>query len=377
MRFKIRKHQAVIAGINAISIAGALALTAAGSHTARSQGYNYSAEKWDSSGGCTQISCFLSEEASFNKDGVESVRSALTKALGEVSIFPEEGKSLFNDAYSTPAGTVQLRSEGQSHCEADLTVVGGDFFYFRDFRLLSGAYFTDRDLMQDGAVIDRNLAWSLFGSDNIAGMKISINDTDFYVSGVIDLPSTKEEKYCDNGRPKVYISYEGAKSIGLSSESSMPYYDEEGGGGGNADFTDVAVYECIAPDPVENFTINTVKEYFNADDNDTIMVVDNTHRFSPSVLAKAYRKRWKAAVLDTKLTLPWWENASRITEFRLAPVYFFRRLLFVPPVLTALWILYLIWRFISRNKGRAISAVIDKIYQINYKRHMKKQKEVK
>ncbi|MBO4877531.1 MAG: ABC transporter permease [Ruminococcus sp.] len=377
MRLKIRKHQAVIAGINAASVIGILALTAAGSHIARSQGYNYSARKWDSSGGSTQISCFLSEENGFNTDGVQAVRSALTKKLEEASLFPEEGKSLFNDAYSTPAGTVQLRSEGRSRCEADLTVVGGDFFFFRDFRLLSGAYFTERDLMQDGAVIDRSLAWSLFGSDNVAGMKISINDRDFYVAGVIAEPSTEEEKYCDGDMPKVYISYTGAEIIGLSSDDSMMYYGEEGSDAASK-FTDVSTYECISPDPVENFTLNTLKKHFNADDSDSIIIVDNTHRFSPSALAKKYRKRWKAAVLDSKLTLPWWENASRIAEYKLSPIYFFRRLLFIPPVLTALWILYLIWRFISRNKGKFISAVIDKIYQINYNRHLKKkQKEVK
>lgn len=370
MKLKIRKRHAVIAGINAISVIGALVLTAAGNSAARSQGYNYSAEKWDRSGECTQISCFFSDDSGMTVNNVAAIRAALTKSLGDVNLFAEEGKSLFTDAYSTPAGTVQVQSDGYSHCGADLTVVGGDFFYFRDFRLLNGAFFTDGDFMQDGAVIDRSLAWNLYGSDNVAGMKLTIQSKDFYIAGIIDSPETDEELYCAGDVPRIYISYEGANGLGLASSASSSMEGEENS------FADITLYECISPDTVENFTLNVLKEYFGDADPERLHIVDNTHRFDPSVLAGSYRKRWKLSVLDSKLTLPWWENASRITEFKLAPVYFFRRLLFIPPVLTVLWLIYLVWLFISRNKVRFISAVIDKIYQINYKRHLKKQKKV-
>ncbi len=373
MKFKIRKRHAVIAGINALCIAGALALTAAGSHAARSQMYNYSAEKWDSSGGSTQISCFFSEDSGMSVQSVAAIRSALTKALSDVNQFAEDGKSLFTDAYSTPAGTVQVQSDSTSHSEAELTVVGGDFFYFRDFRLLSGAFFSGEDFMQDGAVIDRSLAWNLYGSDNVAGMTLSIGAKNFFISGVIDTPQNKEEAYCAGDAPRIYISYEGASGLGIAT-STQGYAPEEGE---MPQFTDITMYEVISPDAVENFTLNALKDHFGEGDPERLLIVDNTHRFSPSRLAKTFRKRWKHSVLNSKLSLPWWENASRIAEYKLAPVYFFRRLLFIPPVLTVLWIIYLVWLFVSRNKGRFISAVIDKIYQINYKRHLKKkQKEV-
>jgi hypothetical protein len=374
MKFKIRKRHAVIAGINALCIAGALALTAAGDHAARAQLYNYSADKWDSSGGSTQISCFFSEDSGQSVQSVAAIRSALTKALSDVNLIAEDGKSLFTDAYSTPAGTVQVQSDGYSHSEAELTVVGGDFFYFRDFRLLSGAFFSEGDFMQDGAVIDRSLAWNLYGSDNVAGMKLTIQSKDYFISGVIDTPKNKEEKYCAGDAPRIYISYEGAAGLGLASALSEAPPPEEGM---TPEFSDITLYEVISPDSVENYSLNTLKKYFGDGDPERLLIVDNTHRFAPSRLAGMFRKRWKNSVINSKLSLPWWENASRIAEYKLAPVYFFRRLLFIPPVLTVLWLLYLAWLFVSRNKGRFISAVIDKIYQINYKRHMKKkQKEV-
>lgn len=48
--------------------------------------------------------------------------------------------------------------------------------------------------MQDGAVIDKNLAWALYGSEKVSGMNIYINGVKFYIAGVIDLPGTEAEK---------------------------------------------------------------------------------------------------------------------------------------------------------------------------------------
>jgi hypothetical protein len=212
------------------------------------------------------------------------------------------------------------------------------------------------------------------GSDNVAGMKLTIQSKDYFISGVIDTPKNKEEKYCAGDAPRIYISYEGAAGLGLASALSEAPPPEEGM---TPEFSDITLYEVISPDSVETYSLNTLKKYFGDGDPERLLIVDNTHRFAPSRLAGMFRKRWKNSVINSKLSLPWWENASRIAEYKLAPVYFFRRLLFIPPVLTVLWLLYLAWLFVSRNKGRFISAVIDKIYQINYKRHMKKkQKEV-
>lgn len=371
MKFRIRKLHAVIAGINAASIAGALVLTGIGGVSARSQHYNNAAERWDSEGGSTQVSCFFSDDAGMNKDGVMSLRSALTKSLEDVSMISEDGRSLFTDAYSTPGGSGRAVGANKAQSETEITIVGGDFFFFHDLRLLSGCYFSDSDIMQDGVVIDRELAWKLYSSDNVAGQEIYINDTRFFISGVVDTPSTKAEKECISDTPKVYISYGGAGYLGLASGED-PLKEE---GSGESEFNKVTVYECAAPDPVENYVYNSLKESVESYGDGKAEIIDNTHRFKPSVLAKKFRKRWKYAVRDSKVIYPWWENASRITEYKLSPLYFFRRLLYAPPVLTVLWILYLVWRFISRNKVAFISAVVDKIYQIRYKRHLKKQQK--
>ena len=192
---------AVIAGVNAVSLTAALALTLAGGAIARSQTYNGAAQRWDRDGGSTQISCFFSDDAGFNTDGMYALRAKLNSELTAAASGPNGMVPEIADAYSTPIGS------------AYVTAVGGDFFLFRDFRLLSGAYFSDGDIMQDGAVIERSLAFTLYGSSNVAGQLIYIDGVQFYISGVIDDPTDKYQKRTADEMPRVYVSYKGAESL--------------------------------------------------------------------------------------------------------------------------------------------------------------------
>ena len=88
-----------------------------------------------------------------------------------------------------------VSGDASGHSDAEITAVGGDYFFlFRDFKLASGSFFSEKDLMQTGAVIDSQLAWDLYGSDEVTGMNIYINNVKLYISGVIETPSTKPEE---------------------------------------------------------------------------------------------------------------------------------------------------------------------------------------
>ena len=79
----LKKKLTIAAAVaNAAAIIGAVVLTALGSHAAKTQSYNYAADRW-SSGGKTkysQISCFFSPDANFDKNGVGGLRSMLLSA---------------------------------------------------------------------------------------------------------------------------------------------------------------------------------------------------------------------------------------------------------------------------------------------------------
>ncbi len=372
MRSKKRLLYAVIAGLNAVSLAAALVLTIAGSSIERTQSYNRAAQKWDPDGESTQISCFFSDDANFNTDGVYSLRAAITNALRDTAARPDGSIPEVPDAYSTQIGTEYITADSLGRSEAELTAVAGEFFLFRDFKLLNGAYFSDRDLMQDGAVIERTLAYNLYGSSNVAGQNIYISGVQFYIAAVIDDPTDKYQKRTIGRQPRVYISYKGAEQL-----PSVQYSSSGGGyygdyGGAPAGLRKVSCYECIMYDPVENFAYNTVNKYFKETYKGKYKAVNNTKRFSSSAMVKRYKNRSDYAVRRDTVTFPYWENASRIAEFRLAPLYFMRRLCLVIPLLTSVWLLWVLF-CLARKGGRSlVSAVSDRYTRAVYSHRQKK-----
>ena len=375
------KHIVIII-FNAVIITAICILTVVGNSMAVSQQYNYTADIWKNNNkkDFAQTSVFLAENSGFTTDSLNSVRAELIKELQNVSI-ETDGKNLpYAESYSTQAGTFKIKGDLIGSSEAILTVAGGDFFIFRNFRLIDGSYFNEEDLMQDGAVIDRNLAWALYGSYDVAGMNLYIDGVKFYVSGVIENPETKPEKECYGKLPRIYISYDGASNLSalsertettISSSDTIPTI--------STDFRSITCYETILPNPVENFAYNTIKKQFSEDYKDKCSIVKNSTRFEPSVRSKGFKKIADYAVIKNNINYPYWENASRIVEFKLTFLYFFRKILFIVPALTALWLVILAVIFLKRKKPavlRAISIFIDRRRRDIKEKIFKKQEKV-
>lgn len=366
-----------LAILNVLSGGLWLALTLRGNSLAKAQGCNYAAQRWAPNGGFTQISCFFTEDSGFTSEETFGVKSMLVNKLRDAGVTPEENITFIPDAYSTDAGQMSFRCDSAGRSEAQVTAVGGDFFLFRDFYLLDGAYFSDNDLMQDGAVIDRRLAWALYGSTNVAGMNIYINGTKFYISGVIEDPETKAEKKTAGDLPRAYISYDGADLLGAGQQSDGFGFDSPDGFAGNSGLKKVSCYECIVPDPVENYAYNAVKEYFEGSYKNTSVTVNNTERFKPSALAKKHKNLSEYAISDKAIIYPYWENASRITEFKLSGIYFLRRFTCIIPGITLLIITVILWRTAGRIRRKLTSktgeAINDAIYWHGQKKRIKKE----
>lgn len=372
MNFK-KIFYAAAAAANAVSITAGIILTAMGSSLARSQEYNYAAEKWDPSGGYSQISCFLSDSSGLNTDNITSLTSGLMTSLQDISVSQnDKGQKLIPQAYSASAGQMTVRSDKTTgRSEAELTAVGGDFFFFRDFTLLDGSYFSESDIMQDGAVIDRKLSWALYGSDKTAGMSIYIDDIKFYIAGVIDDPQDKLEKRTAGDTPRAYVSYEATSLLSLNDKKSSgdPDSSEPEAEG----IKKISCFECLMPNPVKNFAYNTVKEAFESSYPKMYRIVDNSSRFEPSVRAKAFKKLSNYAISDSSAVYPYWENASRIAEFKLSNIYFYRRLTYIIPILTGLWLLVILYKAIGRLRkkaaSKALAAVNDAVYYHGLKKN--------
>lgn len=348
MKRKIKTRFIILAAVNLAAIAAAAVLSLVGSSLAKSQRYNYAADRWtQGAGGCTQVSCFFSDDSGFVKDSIMSVRMSLLNSLESAAVVQKKGQTLCPAAYSAPVGRFQVTCDRPGSSQADVTAVGGEFFLFRSFDLLHGNYISDSDLMQDGAVIDRTLAFSLYGSDNIAGMNIYINNTSFRIAGVIDDPRTKYERECAGDYPKAYISY--TKAAELS---------------GGEPFSKVSCYEVIVPDPVENFGFSAVEKIFGNEYEGKVILVNNTKRFTTTVRAAELKSISRRGVRQEAISLPYWENASRIVEHKLTVIYSIRRGLLAIPLMTLLWAIVKTYRRLKSKRKNAFSSISDKVYTL-------------
>lgn len=356
---KISLKHKIIAAVNAAAVAGAIILTAVGSSAAKAQRYNYAAERWKNGSKIDygQISCFFSKEAGFDINKVEELKNDYLAELSKASVNPEENQRLVACAYSTPVGSGTMSGDGLGTSETDITAVGGDFFLFRNFRLRTGAFFNDNDLMKNGAVIDRQAAWNLYGSDDIIGKNIYINNVKLFVMGVIDFPDTKAEKSCIGKTPKAYITYDAAGLIFGGDNGGF------GGEGGNSKLTRVTCCEVISPDPVENFSYTVVKKKYieKGTYSGKLSIVNNAKRFEPKTRFKALKNLEDVVVTKEDVIYPYWENASRITDIKLSFIYGGRRLLLLIPIITLAVLLIKAFMLYNRKKAGLKKAFADYI----------------
>ncbi|MBQ8296730.1 MAG: ABC transporter permease [Ruminococcus sp.] len=353
MKLKFTKRRIAAAALNIMSLAGFMVLTQIGSSQAESQQYNYAAERWengDESDSYAQISCFFPESADFTTDSVGSARAGVLNALKTVSMAPEEGQKLCPDAYSAEVGQATVKGDITGRSEAEITAVGGDFFLIHNFTLLDGAFFSDEDVMQDGAVIDRSLAWALYGSHEVSGMKLTINGVQFYISGVIETPQTDEEQQCAGELPRAYISYDGATAIAAEASADTGSAQER--------FNSVTCYEILMPDPVESYAFQSIEVYMESLDCGAA-VIQNSGRFEVFKRLGAIKNISDTAVQDSGIVYPWWENASRITEFRLSFICLGAALCLAVPTVTVLWLIVRGYRALKRNKKRFLRAALN------------------
>lgn len=347
MKFKLNRKKVILAGANLLCLAGYFILRNIGASQAAQLSWNTAAERWQGSSDTpyAQISCFIPEDAQFTTDKLGTVRGGVLDSLKTVSIAPEEGQKLCPDAYSAPAGQAEVSGTAVGTFTAELTAAGGDFFLIHDFTLIDGSFFSDEDVMQDGAVIDRNLAWNIYGSDQAAGMDIWINGVKFYVSGVIEVPQTEEERRCAGDQPRIYLSYDGAEAVSPPSEDGTPVR-----------FKKITSYEIVMPDPVESYARQSVENLMAGYED--AEVICNTGRFGFYERLSALSGISYSTVKDSETVYPFWENASGIVEFRLSYIYLGAALCMTLPVLTVIWLAVKGIKFLRRNKKRIFFAAL-------------------
>lgn len=313
-----------------------------------------------------QVSAFFPAEASVLPDNVNDFRRTIDAKLGVAGLEKKSEGSYWTDAYAA-IGSATVQSERNSS-ETTTVAVGGDFFAFHPYRLLSGSYLNTDDLMQDRVVIDHELAWKLFGGTALAGQTVKINGKPYYVAGVVERESDKFTQRAFKGQtsegseaekktgtpPLLFLSYAAYSALnggntpstppsgGTDAASAAPSAASGGASSGND--AALSYYEIAMPNPISKFAANVVSEGFKAN---SPVIVENSARYDFSNIWSIFEDPGKRSVITSPVVFPYWENAARVSEDYVARHYVFIALLAVIPLATLVWLIVLLIRCLT------------------------------
>lgn len=317
----------------AISFLLFLALLLTTSHMMNTLPEQQMAERWSEKKDVAQVSCFFSPNAQISEERIQEFEHSLDTALIEASVIQESenpGARLWADAYSAD-GKITLSSD-HGTLEADAIGVGGDFFLLHPLRLLTGAYFSGNDIMQDYCMIDEDAAWQLFGSNDIAGQMVYISGIPHMITGVIERQEGRLAEKAGLDSTVVYVSYQTLSQYGRSNGINH--------------------YEIVMPNPVKDFALTLVKEQFGTDEKES-EILENTSRFSLLARLKVIGAFGTRSMNGKAIIYPYWENIARGYEDIIAMLTVIMLIAFLYPV-----ILLLIWFVVWwKHKGWTLKDV--------------------
>ncbi len=255
-----------------------------------------------------QVSYFFPVNKLTSPDSIKAFRKTIDSKLNDAGIETKEDEKYWTDCYSS---TDSLTVKGdRNSSEATIIGVGGDFFLFHPYELLSGSYLAPDDLMKDRVVLDYELAWKLFGGEQLAGMTVVIDNKPYYVAGVVRRETDKFSNKAFSGEPVMFMSYETLSAL------------KEG--------TGINAYEIAMPDPISNFAKTFVNESFKTAKG---VVVENGTRYSFWSIFMLFKNFGDRSIYDSGVIYPYWENAARVSEVYVARLYVFVFLLALFPLI--------------------------------------------
>jgi len=398
------KKWLIFASVSLLSAVLAVVCLAMFNSAGRSLRSQNAASVWAGKSGVkyAQISVFA-PAGSLDTGKIAGFRQKIKSSVSDT--MPEGVKNIYTDAFSA-AGKVSIAGDHGSS-DASVIAVGGNYFFFHPLTLLSGSYFSESDVMHDRVVLDEELAWKLFGSSNLAGMTVSVNNRPFVVAGVVRRETDKADKAAYDGGLGLYMLYDAYNSLsapasdtgtGTSSgtdtsagtgtstgkgtstgagTSSTAAAASAGSGqtsssGGTTQTSSAAItcYEAVLPNPVVGFAAGLANTELNADKS--CEVVENSLRYtSGSIFSSVLKNSGKRIMHLNGIEYPYWENAARLVESRCGTLLLLRLIFLLCPAVFVCVMLVVLYKYIRRLLKAKFADLKDRYEERTLFSHMK------
>lgn len=284
------------------------------------------------------ITMYCEDESAVSADTAESWVNRIDNALLNSSVSPKN-ESARSWTYTYIAED-NLRVTGpMGSANAEIMAAGGDFFVFHSMKFTYGSAFLNDKSNPMGVVIDRDLAWKLFGAENIVGMTLTINNIEFTVVGIAEKESSNGifgDTYGDSQR--LYMNYAGYVKVA-------------------GDENHVTMFETALPNSVKSFAMNIFTGAVSINE-DTSVVQEVTDRFSITNRFNNMKTLKYSSIRENKIEFPYWENEAKVYDFFCAVIMIFE------VALTAICISSFIISFITlRLSGYTVTDTVKNTYR--------------
>jgi hypothetical protein len=337
--------------IIAVLLAICLILDMASASIIKSQTEQFAATRWmadDSIINYEQLTCFMKKDQGFTENDILYLRQAYDEKMVAESITAPENARLWIHAYS---GTGKINVDAKTDIETDVTAVGGDFFIFHDIALETGSYFSDKSLNKNHVLISDDLAFRLFGSNDVIGMDIYISEIPYTVSGV----TKADDSSVSDVRPHIYIPYDIYATLDNSCY--------------------ISCYEVILPNPISGYA-RTIVESLISTNAGNCEIVTNTSRYSFRNLWNTIGELKSRSVRESGISYTSWENEARIVEDTAAVMLLIRIILLAVCLIITVILLVFYKNAITENLEKISDYINNKIMNSRIVKNAKEKRRL-
>lgn len=239
----------------------------------------------------------------------------------------EKTNRLWTDAYSSEAkGSIIAvigEIESEVPVEASITGVSGNYGLFHPMEILSGSFLSEEVIDSQDIVINEQLAWNLFKSYEVTGLKVIIGSRAYIIAGVVRESASKTDLLAGSDKPRAYIYFEELANLipssGQNSEliTTESAYSEDGETDPiTEDDLAIMCYEAVLPDQISGIAVNDLKGSVASynDSTKNFLIMSNTGRFGLLKLADDVFPVGQSAAVKSKFVYPTWELSAQIAE---------------------------------------------------------------
>ncbi len=241
-----------------------------------------------------RISLCFDENSKLSEANINELRVEITKKLDQGNT-NSKSHTYFLDYYlsETP---IEIGFNNK-YLSLSAYVVGGDFFKFHNFKFLSGCAFSSNDLMQDKVVVSESLAFQLFGSTNVIGKSISINNNFFIIGGVVKDREGFISDIIKRNKQEIFLSYSMIESLKEDNEKNRK---------------NINYYEIVLPEIMNNYAQNSIKDIIEK--KLSFRIMDESNRFNFWGINNSFKRLIKGDIRVDSMIYPTWENEKIVLE---------------------------------------------------------------